>query len=146
MTEETKKENKKTTKPKKKKNDKIDKSSLIFFGIMIVGLIILTVILLTRPSSVIYSVNYGDDFVVHAEIFSNNSIDIAVDVNDDRVIQSGMIKEITDDDIEGNYEVLFNETDELGNTTETIVQMLIVDDTLTLTYDDGTEIILKESK
>lgn len=133
----------KTAKPKKKANGKIDTPTIIFFSILVIGLIIFTVILLTRPTSKIYSAQYGDTFTIAAELYSNGNIDLAVDVGEDRVIQSGTFEEITDDDIEDNYSAIFvNEEDK----TNVEVELLIVDDELTITYDDGTEIILKENK
>lgn len=140
-------EEKKDTKPKpkKKKNGNIDTPSLIFFGVMIVGLIILTVILLTRPTSKIYTKDYGQ-FTVAVEIYSNNKVDVAVDAGEDRVVQSGTYEEIKDD-IENNFSAIFTDEDTTtGVKTETHVNMLIEDTTLTLQYDDGTNIILEEKK
>lgn len=129
-------------KPKsKKKNNKIDTPTIIFFAVMIIGLIILTVIVLTKPTSKIYSTNYGENFTVSIELYSNGNVDLAVDVNDERVLQSGTYKELTDDEIENNYtaEFINNDTDE-----KTTVELLLIEDELTLTYSNGTEIILKE--
>jgi len=143
MAEETK-QNVKPKKPiNKKRKNGLDTPSLIFFGVMIIGLIVLTVIIFTKPTSKIYSVQYGDDFTIHAELFSNNKIDLAIDVGTDRVVQSGTYKEITDDDIEFNYIATFVSEEDESKTVD--VDLLIVDDVLTITYDDGSEIILKES-
>lgn len=140
-------EENKNTKPKKpnykKKKNGIDTPSLIFFAIMIIGLIVLTIIIFTKPTSKIYSVQYGDNFIIHAEMYSNNKIDLAVDVGTDRVVQSGNYTEITDDDIEFNYIAVFESEVEGEEPTE--VNIVIVDNTLTMTYEDGSEIILKES-
>ncbi len=141
-------EEKKDTKPKpkKKKNSKIDTPSVIFFVVMIVGLIVLTIILLTKPTSKIYTKDYGQ-FTVAVEIYSNNKVDIAIDAGEDRIIQDGTYEEIKDDDIDNNFSANFVSEDELtGEQTETHVNILIVDDTLTLIYDDGSEIVLKEKK
>lgn len=141
MAEETNKKSiEKKPKPKKKKG-KIDTLSIIFFAIMVIGLIVLTVIVLTKPTSKIYSTQYGENFTVSVELYSNNKIDLTVDVKDDRVIQSGNYKEITDDEIENNYtaEFINEETNE-----KTTVELLLINDELKLTYSDGTEIILKE--
>lgn len=141
MAEETKKKPiEKKPKPKKKKG-KIDTPTIIFFAIMVIGLIVLTVIVLTKPTSKIYSTKYGEDFTVAAELYSNGKIDIAVDVKEDRVVQSGNYKEITDDEIENNYTAEFINED---NDEKITVELLLVDDELKLTYSDGTEIILKE--
>lgn len=136
----------KKTKPKKKKNSKVDTPTIIFFAIMIVGLIVLTVILLTKPTSKIYIKDYGQ-FVVSVEVYSNNKVDVAVDAGEDRVVQSGTFEEIKDDDIENNYKALFvSEDEETGEKSETSVELVIVDDTLTINYDDGSQVVLKEKK
>ena len=134
----------KKSKPKKKKNGKIDKPTLIFFILMIIGLIVLTIIILTKPTSKIYAKDYGQ-FVVAVEIYSNNKVDMAIDVDDNRVLQQGTYKEIKDDDIENNFKAVFVSDDETtGETIETEVELVIQDDILTIVYDDGTEIELKE--
>lgn len=135
----------KKTKPKKK-NSKVDTPTIIFFAIMIVGLIVLTVILLTKPTSKIYTKDYGQ-FVVSVEVYSNNKVDVAVDAGEDRVVQSGTFEEIKDDDIENNYKALFvSEDEETGEKSEFSVELVIVDDTLTMNYDDGSQVVLKEKK
>lgn len=137
---------KKTAKPKsstKKNKLGIDTPTLIFFGVMIVGLIIFTIIIFSRPSSKIYSAQYGENFTVHAELYSNNTIDLAVDVGKDRIVQSGTYKEITDDDIEFNYIATF--VPNVQNVEPVTVNLVIIDNTLTITYNDGEKIILKES-
>lgn len=136
----------KKTKPKKKKNSKVDTPTIIFFAIMIVGLIVLTVILLTKPTSKIYTKDYGQ-FVVSVEVYSNNKVDVAVDAGEDRVVQSGTFEEIKDDDIENNYKASFvSEDEETGEKSEFSVELVIVDDTLTMNYDDGSQVVLKEKK
>lgn len=136
----------KKTKPKKKKNSKVDTPTIIFFTIMIVGLIVLTAILLTKPTSKIYTKDYGK-FVVSVEVYSNNKVDVAVDAGEDRVVQSGTFEEIKDDDIENNYKALFvSEDEETGEKSEFSVELVIVDDTLTMNYDDGSQVVLKEKK
>ena len=108
---------------------------------MVVGLIVLTIILLTKPSSKIYEGTYGD-FIVMAEVYSNNKIDLAVDINQERVLQSGTYKEITDDDVENNYEAEFKSDEDESVTKVTFV---IDKDKFTMTYDDGTTVELKET-
>lgn len=136
----------KKTKPKKKKNSKVDTPTIIFFAIMIVGLIVLTVILLTKPTSKIYTKDYGQ-FVVSVEVYSNNKVDVAVDAGEDRVVQPGTFEEIKDDDIENNYKALFvSEDEETSEKSEFSVELVIVDDTLTMNYDDGSQVVLKEKK
>ena len=56
-------------------------------------------------------------------------------------------EEIKDDDIENNYKALFvSEDEETGEKSETSVELVIVDDTLTINYDDGSQVVLKEKK
>lgn len=138
-------ENEKKHTRKPKRNGKVDTPTLIFFIVMVVGLIVLTIIALTRPTSKIYTKEYGEDFIVSVELYSNGNIDIAVDAKNDRVLQSGKYEEIKDDDIENNYIATFEET-ENDKVVETKVNVFIVEDELTLTYDDGSTVIFKEKK
>lgn len=130
-------------KPKAKKKGKVDLATIIFFIIMVIGLIVLTVIFLTKPTSKIYSTKYGDKFTVSVEMYSNNKIDLAIDVDEDRVIQSGTYKEDTSSSTSSTYIAEFIDEDTKEKTN---INISIKDDTLTLTYSDGTEIILKEIK
>ena len=133
------------TKPKKKKrNSKLDIPTIIFFGVLIVGLIVLTVILLKKPSSKIYSKTYGDNIETLVEVYKNGDVDLSVSIDGDRTLQQGTYKSIDDssnDEYNGEYEATFEE-----NNTTIKVKMVIKDDTLTLTYDDGTTIDFKERK
>ena len=133
------------TKPKKKKrNGKLDIPTIIFFGLLVVGLIVLTIIILKKPSSKIYSKKYGDNIETLVEVYKNGDIDLSVSVDGDRTLQQGTYKSIDDssnDGYNGEYEATFEEI----NTTIK-VKMVIKDDTLTLTYDDGTTIDFKERK
>lgn len=126
--------------PKKKKKSG-DRLSLIFFVILAIGLVVLTVIILTKPTSTIYSADYGDKLKVSIELYSNNNVDIAIDVDSNRVVQSGTYTEL-DDGIKNNYEVVFKSDDN----TEEKGTIVIDEDKLTLTYDDGTIIECKETK
>jgi len=141
MADEKEKKPSAAKKPKKKGNSKIDMPTIIFFVVMVVGLIVLTIILLTKPSSKIYEGTYGD-FIVMAEVYSNNKIDLAVDINQERVLQSGTYKEITDDNVENNYEAEFKSD---GDESVTKVTFVIDKDKFTMTYDDGTTVELKET-
>lgn len=141
MADEKEKKPSAAKKPKKKGNSKIDMPTIIFFVVMVVGLIVLTIILLTKPSSKIYEGSYGD-FIVMAEVYSNNKIDLAVDINQERVLQSGTYKEITDDNVENNYEAEFKSDEDESVTKVTFV---IDKDKFTMTYDDGTTVELKET-
>lgn len=133
------------TKPKKKKrNGKLDIPTIIFFGLLVVGLIVLTIIILKKPSSKIYSKKYGDNIETLVEVYKNGDIDLSVSVDGDRTLQQGTYKSIDDssnDGYNGEYEATFEE-----NNTTIKVKMVIKDDTLTLTYDDGTTIDFKERK
>ena len=138
-------ENEKKPSKKPKRKGKVDTPTMIFFIVMVVGLIVLTIIMFTRPTSKIYTKAYGEDFIVSVELYSNGNIDIAVDAKNDRVLQSGKYEEIKDDDIENNYIATFEEN-ENDKTVETKVNLLIVEDELTLTYEDGSSVVFKEKK
>ena len=131
-------------KPKKKSKGKIDIPTAIFFGVLVVGMIILTIIILKKPSSKIYSKSYGDDIEALVEVYKNGDIDLAISMKDDQTLQQGKYKSVDDsskDTYDGEYEVTFNE-----NGVDIKVKMIIKDDKLTLTYDDGTSIDFKEKK
>lgn len=122
------------TKPKKKIGT-VDRSSLIFFCILVGGIILLTIILLSRPTSKIYESKYGESITALIEVYSNKKVDIAVDVNETRIVQSGTWEQIDDT----TYKVIMEGEDEP-------VTMTINDDTLILKYADGTEVEFKEQK
>lgn len=131
-------------KPKKKSKGKIDIPTAIFFGVLVVGMIILTIIILKKPSSKIYSKSYGDDIEALVEVYKNGDIDLAISMKDDQTLQQGKYKSVDDsskDTYDGEYDVTFNE-----NGVDIKVKMIIKDDKLTLTYDDGTSIDFKEKK
>lgn len=133
------------TKTKKSRSkSKIDIPTTIFFGVLIVGLIVLTIIILRKPSSKIYSKKYGDNIETLVEVYKDGDIDIAVQIDDDRTLQQGKYKSVDDsknDGYDGEYEATFTENGE-----EIKVKMVIKGDTLTLTYDDGSTIDFKERK
>ena len=132
----------KEKKPKKpKKKSKRDWLTIIFFAVLVIGLIILTIIVLLKPTSKIYSVKYGDDFTIYSEVYTNNKIDLVITVGEDSIAQSGTYEEIKDDDIDNNYKAIF-ESDE----TTTELTFVVNDNQLVMTYDDGTEITLEEVK
>ena len=132
----------KEKKPKKpKKKSKRDWLTIIFFAVLVIGLIILTIIVLLKPTSKVYSIKYGDDFTIYSEVYTNNKIDIVITVGEDSIAQSGTYEEIKDDDIDNNYKAIF-ESDE----TTTELTFVVNDNQLVMTYDDGTEITLEEVK
>lgn len=133
----------KKSKPKlKKKKSKVDIPTVIFFSVMLIGAVILTFIILKKPQSKLYSKSYGDNIETIVEVYNNNEIDMAVLVEDQRTIIQGTYKTIGEesaDTYDGSYEVIFKENDE-----DIIIAMTIENDILTLEYDDGTTIELRE--
>lgn len=129
---------------KSKKKSKVDIPTIIFFSILIIGAIVLTFILLKKPHSKLYSKSYGSNIETIVEVYNNNEIDMAILVEDERTVMQGTYKAIgkeSTDTYNGEYEVTFKE----GN-SDLIINMTINDDTLILTYDDGTTVELKERK
>lgn len=128
-------------KPKKKKK-KSDVVSTVVFVVLIIAMIVITVMLLRLPKSKLYSKVYNNQIETLVEVYTNGEIDIAVAVDGERTIQQGTYKTINkeEDSYNGEYEVVFK------GETEVNASMVIKDDTLTLTYDDGTVIEFKERK
>lgn len=121
----------------KKKKNTIDIPTIIFFAIMIIGLIIFTIILLKKPTSKIYYKDYGNNITMLVEFYNkSNDIDIAVDVDNNRSLQKGTYEKTKK---ENAYLATFTE-----NNTEMKVNISIKDKEMTLIFDDGTEIILEE--
>lgn len=126
-------ENKKPNKSYKfGKNIIIDKPTIIFFSIMAVGLVILTLIVLLTPTSKTYIASYGD-ITISVEMHNDNKIDFIIDTGETKLTTNGTYKVIEDN----KYSVKFDED-------ETELTMVVEDEKLTLIYDDGTEIIYKE--
>ena len=75
------------------------------------------------------------------EVYTNGEVDLAVSVDGERTIQQGtytVVGEKEENSYNGEYEAIFK------GETEVKVNMVIKDDKLTLTYDDGTVIEFKE--
>lgn len=124
-----------------KDKDKI--INIAFFVILIIGLIIITILLLRKPKSVIYSKQYGDNIETLVEIYSNNDIDLSVAIGEDRTLLKGTYTKLSkeDDKYNGEYEAIFKE-----DNGEVKMNLVIKDDTLTITYDDGSTAEFKERK
>lgn len=131
-------------KKKKGKKSKVDIPTIIFFSLLIVGAIVLTVMLLKKPNSKLYSKSYGDNIEILVEVYNNGEVDMAVSVDGERTLQQGKYKAIGEepkDTYNGEYEVTFKEKNQ-----EVKVNMVIKDSVLTLTYEDNTSIEFKERK
>jgi hypothetical protein len=129
------KDNKNTNKAKKNANSG-NKATIAFFVILIIGLIIVTVIILTRTTSKIYSTQYGICTVL-IEIYTDNTMDLAVDIEDKRTLKHGTYEALEDGTYKGTFE------GEEGDSAN--VSISIVDQTLTLTFeDDGTTMTFTE--
>ena len=136
---------KKEYKPTKVKNKKatIDKANIIFFVLMIVGLVFFTIILLLKSNSKIYETKFGDDIISTVTLSDSNKIDISVEIDDVTSIQHGTYKEITDDKVDNNYMITINADDEDVSKQETL-EMIVEDTTVKLKYEDGSIIEYKE--
>lgn len=131
-------EKKSTTNNKKKRKGKIDIPTIIFFVLMIIALVIFTILMFKKPSSRIFRKEYGDITVLVEMYNDSDEIDIAIDTKENRVLQEGTYKKKDDN----TYTATF--TDNQNN--KSTVDVVVKDDTLTLVYDDGEEIDLKEKK
>ena len=125
-------------KPKKKTADTV---STIIFVVLIIAMVVITIMLLRLPKSKIYSKVYNNQIETLVEVYTNGEVDLAVSVDGERTIQQGtytVVGKKTENSYNGEYEAIFK------GETEVKVNMVIKDDTLTLTYDDGTVIEFKE--
>ena len=118
-------------KPKKKSKHKVDIPTIIFFTLITIGAIVLTIILLKKPN-----------IETLVEVYNNGDIDMAVSVDDERTLQEGKYTfkgKQSKDSYDGEYEATFTEDGQTIN-----VSFVIDGETLTLTYEDGTVIEFKE--
>ena len=125
-------------KPKKKTADTI---STIIFVVLIIAMVVITIMLLRLPKSKIYSKVYNNQIETLVEVYTNGEVDLAVSIDGERTIQQGtytVVGEKEENSYNGEYEAIFK------GETEVKVNMVIKDDKLTLTYDDGTVIEFKE--
>ena len=135
---------KKEYKPSKnKKKETINKANIIFFVIMIIGLVLFTIILLIKSNSKTYETKFGDDIISTVTLSGSNKIDIIVEVNEISSVQHGTYKEITDDDIDNNYIITINNEDS-SNQKIDLLEMIVEDTILKLKYEDGSIIEYKE--
>ena len=127
---------------KKKKRSgkhKVDIPTIIFIVLIIVGLIVCTYLAFRKPKSVIYKKDYGDTVTVLVEFFyKSDEIDLAIDTEDGKTLQEGKYKTT---DKENEYTATFDD----GNGGELKVDIAIEDKSLTMTYEDGSEITFKET-
>lgn len=137
-----KEQSKEKVKKTKKFNNKIlDKPTIIFFSIMIILLVFFTVILFITPSKDIYKANFGDNMYSTITIDKNKStVVLEMNINNEISEDTGTIKDITPKDATKDnklYKVVFN------NNKDEVT--FIINDKLTLEYEDGTTIeYLKE--
>lgn len=135
---------KKEYKPSKnKKKETINKANIIFFVIMIIGLVLFTIILLIKSNSKTYETKFGDDIISTVTLSGSNKIDIIVEVNEISSVQHGTYKEITDDDIDNNYIITINNEDSSNQKIDSL-EMIVEDTILKLKYEDGSIIEYKE--
>ena len=135
---------KKEYKPSKnKKKETINKANIIFFVIMIIGLVLFTIILLIKSNSKTYETKFGDDIISTVTLSGSNKIDIIVEVNEISSVQHGTYKEITDDDIDNNYIITINNEDSSNQKIDSL-EMIVEDTVLKLKYEDGSIIEYKE--
>lgn len=145
MSDTKKLDKKPSTKKKKLSKFNVDNTTIIFFSILIIGMIVLTIILLKKPTSKIYSKVYGDSIETLIEVYNNNEVDIGVSIDGELTIQQGTYEKISDnttsdtDIYNGEYIITFS-----NNQEQTTANMSIKDSTLILTYNDNTKIEFKE--
>ncbi len=129
-------------KPSKKKKGSVDKANIIFFVIMIIGLILFTLILLLKSNSKTYTTTFGDNIVSTVKLTGSNNIDISITVDDITSNKHGTYTEITDDKVDNNYKITIDNDDKKKETLE----MVVDESTVTLKYDDGSVVKYKENK
>lgn len=130
------------SKPKKKSKHKVDIPTIVFFTLITIGAIMLTIVLLKKPNSKLYSKTYGDNIETLIEVYNNGDIDMAVSIDDERTLQKGKYTfkgKQSKDSYDGEYEATFTEDGQAVN-----FSFVIDDETLTLNYEDGTVIEFKE--
>lgn len=130
-------EEKQKSKPKKKHKSKVDIPTAIFMVLIVVGLVVCTILMFKKPNSVIYKKEFGDISVLVEFYNDKQEIDLAIDTEDGRVLQQGTYETTKE---ENKYIATFKDSDE-----DLKVNIVIKDKTLTMIYDDGSEITLEET-
>ena len=131
--------NKENSTPKKKTStNKIDEkqANLIFFAVLVVGLIFFTVLFLLTPSKTQYEAYFGD---IRAELTltTNKGADMNVYVEDTALEQHGDLSLVEETEEYAIYEVTFED--------ETVT-LRIEGENLTMTQDSGEVIEFQEVK
>lgn len=134
----------KDKKPEKKgglfsSNKKVNEQRLtyIFFGILIVGLIIFTIILfMQKPRK--YVATFDDNVTTTIELNEEN-IQIKVAVGDTKITQSGTLVALMDGDDDVGEFTIYEATLEpmTEEEEEEVVQVKVYDDYIILAYDTG---------
>ena len=120
-----------TTKKKAETGKKLDEkqANIIFFAILVIGLIIFIVLFLLTPTTAKYEAYFGE---IKAEIvLSEKTADMIVYIEDEKFEQEGQVAILEEGDNYILYEVTFEDE---------VVIMYATEDNLTLTYDSGEEI------
>lgn len=91
MGEESKNtQQKQQSKPKKtSKNDKIDTPSLIFFGVMIIGIVVFIIIMIHNENKQKYVTNFGENISATIELKNKDDFYLVIDANDTKIEQTG---------------------------------------------------------
>ncbi len=131
-------------KPKKKgglfsSNTKVNEQRLtyIFFGILIVGLIIFTIILfMQKPRK--YVATFDDDVITTIEL-NEERIQIIVAIGGTEITQNGSLVALMDGEDEVGKFTIYDATLEpmTDEEEEEVVQVKVYDDYLILAYDTG---------
>ena len=127
---------------KKTKNGKIDKTTIIFFSLLVIGLIVITVIILvTLNKSRLFTKVYDDDVVITAELSNSGDINLNVNIDDHEMSQSGTFEPIKG--MDNTYRATFYNLEDATEETVTVV----VDETeMSIIYDDNSAVTLKETE
>lgn len=138
MAEEAKQQKQPKKKSSGKKDDK--KLSYIFFGLLIVGIIVVTIFCYLKFSSKKYTKTFGDNITTTIEITEENSMLMTVKVGGTEIKQKGTLVYITDgeDESAGKYKIYEATLEPLTEEEEVeTVQLKVYDKTLILAYTSG---------
>lgn len=129
---------------KKKSSKKMDEKKLtyIFFGILIVGIIIVTVFVYMNGSKKKYIKNFGENITTTIEL-TETDMNMIVQVGETEITQHGTLTLLEQTEEYTIYEVILEPLTE-EEEPET-VQMKVYEDSLLLAYETG-EIIEYEVK
>lgn len=129
---DTKKDTKKKDNKKRNQPKDIDKASIIFYVILVVGILIFVIMMIVKNNKQEYYTYFGEQIEATIKLQHNKDFILEINVDNDISTQKGTYTQIDKETTDKNtyYEVTFED--------DTKASFSLNEELTTLTYDSGT--------